>query len=69
METLPGTTIRVVQVEDKIQGVAAHLQEHDGLEDELFGFAEEDLCECMICGRTDREDIMLLCDICDQVGL
>ncbi|KND03475.1 uncharacterized protein SPPG_00958 [Spizellomyces punctatus DAOM BR117] len=51
-------TIRVVDVEDKVQGVATHLQE--SVPD------DNDVCECMICGHTDREDVMLLCDLCDS---
>ncbi|TPX70557.1 hypothetical protein SpCBS45565_g01690 [Spizellomyces sp. 'palustris'] len=54
----PKNTIRVVNVEDKVQGVATHLQE--SVPD------DNDVCQCMICGHTDREDVMLLCDLCDS---
>ncbi|XP_037819834.1 uncharacterized protein LOC119609195 [Lucilia sericata] len=34
------------------------------LEDELF--EEEDVTNCEVCNRPDREDVMLLCDHCNQ---
>jgi len=49
-------------VADKVQAVT-HDEDVDPNEEELF---DETRWRCIVCGRTDQEDVLLLCDNCND---
>jgi hypothetical protein len=56
----PGTVVSEYLVEDKKQ--VAEFDPNAWIEDE---FEEEEVRPCPICGDSDQEDVLLLCDACD----
>ena len=57
-----GPILRSYPVADKIQAIA-HNEEVSLDEEEEY---EESRWRCIICGRTDQEDVLLLCDNCND---
>lgn len=59
----PGPIIRSYPVADKVQAVVHDEDLGPEEEEELF---DEARWRCIVCGRTDQEDILLLCDNCND---
>lgn len=60
-----GPILRSYPVADKIQAVAHSTSDGDGDDDEEEEY-EESRWRCIICGSADLEDVLLLCDNCND---
>ncbi|KAI9140991.1 hypothetical protein BKA69DRAFT_467387 [Paraphysoderma sedebokerense] len=67
-ESIDGPTIRIVPIESKVQNVSSTYQNGFPIngETEADGRNLYDSANCVVCGRSDREEVLLLCDDCDD---